>query len=496
MAWDVVNSGDLERAFALFEQAYRLDPNDEWSINGYGHILRETGQLTQAIEILQAGHDRFAANQYIRGNLISAYIVAGNASRDAGDFVSAAEFFQQAARIEPDDEWLLLNHGVLSGMQRRWPEALEMLNRGRALYPGNSYFAPNLIHIYVQYSQAMAQNENLSDAVAILLEAHSRFPEEPWIYTHLSDFLKQQGELEAAGEQLVELAALISNRGLIEKDGVNLEKMVYHKMADIMHKLAGNNQFGIGFRILDALQQQLATPALVRHLRGVLTFHAGQRESGVELVYQAYEEYTAGYPELTVPVTIGLPVKGVYAVAGNSSQDAITHAGFNRFCFDFMGSSPEGDLLVSGGSALSENNEDYRGFGDSVYCPVDGIVEEVVDHFPDLAPSQEYRFAEGNHIVIQDEQGRHYLFVHLKQSSAQVAVGQSIAAGAMIAEVGNSGLTTIPHLHFGVYSPDWVLSLPVRFLDYATVQSDGTLRAVAKGVPEDHDIIIVREERP
>jgi len=47
-----------------------------------------------------------------------------------------------------------------------------------------------------------------------------------------------------------------------------------------------------------------------------------------------------------------------------------------------------------------------------------------------------------------------------------------VKKGDILARIGNNGITTAPHLHFGVYSPDWLASLPVKFTEYSIVKDD------------------------
>ena len=58
----------------------------------------------------------------------------------------------------------------------------------------------------------------------------------------------------------------------------------------------------------------------------------------------------------------------------------------------------------------------------------------------------------GGNYVILDCGGVYPLYAHLRQGSVVVRAGESVAAGAPIGEVGNSGNSVQPHLHFQVMS--------------------------------------------
>jgi murein DD-endopeptidase MepM/ murein hydrolase activator NlpD len=71
-----------------------------------------------------------------------------------------------------------------------------------------------------------------------------------------------------------------------------------------------------------------------------------------------------------------------------------------------------------------------------------------------------------NYIVILHNDGTTGEYYHLMQDGALVRVGDSIARGQKIALSGNTGHTTMPHLHFAVYrATEWgnTQSIPVRF---------------------------------
>lgn len=58
--------------------------------------------------------------------------------------------------------------------------------------------------------------------------------------------------------------------------------------------------------------------------------------------------------------------------------------------------------------------------------------------------------AAGNVIVIELDNGQFVVLAHLRQGSLQVEIGDLVQTGDMLARVGNSGNTTMPHLHLQV----------------------------------------------
>jgi len=84
-----------------------------------------------------------------------------------------------------------------------------------------------------------------------------------------------------------------------------------------------------------------------------------------------------------------------------------------------------------------------------------------------------------NYIVILHNDGTTGEYYHLQQDGALVDVGDSVSRGQKIGLSGNTGHTTMPHLHFAVYrATEWgnTQSIPVRFQS-----ADGTVKRPRHG---------------
>ena len=71
-----------------------------------------------------------------------------------------------------------------------------------------------------------------------------------------------------------------------------------------------------------------------------------------------------------------------------------------------------------------------------------------------------------NYIVILHGDGTTGEYFHLRQNGALSSVGDNVSQGQKIGYSGNTGHTTMPHLHFAVYrASEWgnTQSIPVRF---------------------------------
>lgn len=108
----------------------------------------------------------------------------------------------------------------------------------------------------------------------------------------------------------------------------------------------------------------------------------------------------------------------------------------------------------------------YPAFGQPVLAPGDGVVVTRTDGQRDhlsrtSLPGLFYLFAEGflrsmgwtrhlwgNHLVLDLGNGTYAGFAHLRQGSALVTIGEHVTTGQHLAECGNSGNSSEPHVHF------------------------------------------------
>jgi murein DD-endopeptidase MepM/ murein hydrolase activator NlpD len=118
------------------------------------------------------------------------------------------------------------------------------------------------------------------------------------------------------------------------------------------------------------------------------------------------------------------------------------------------------------GSPLS----DYPSYGQPIVADAPGMVVIAVDGHPDNPQGVIDTYdAHGNYVVIDHGDGTFSLFAHLIPGSLRVRAGQVVAMGQPLGLVGNSGRTTMPHLHWQVMNgplAHQAQGLPVRYLPY------------------------------
>jgi murein DD-endopeptidase MepM/ murein hydrolase activator NlpD len=84
--------------------------------------------------------------------------------------------------------------------------------------------------------------------------------------------------------------------------------------------------------------------------------------------------------------------------------------------------------------------------GTPVVAPWAGLVEFV----------RFQKSGAGWYIVLDgDDEDRDYVFMHLRKGSIVVGAGQHVGAGQPLAQVGNTGSSSGPHLHFEIWVGGW-----------------------------------------
>ncbi|MBJ7382949.1 MAG: M23 family metallopeptidase, partial [Mycolicibacterium sp.] len=155
-----------------------------------------------------------------------------------------------------------------------------------------------------------------------------------------------------------------------------------------------------------------------------------------------------------------------------------------RFAIDYVQLSEDGTILRGDKAKL----ESYPYFGADIHAVADGPVVSVLDGLPEqvagTAPTglrlEEYG---GNHVV-QDISGggaekRYAFYAHLKTGSVKVQPGDQLSAGQVLGNLGNSGNTDAPHLHFHVMStPDPLRADGLPFV-FKTFGLDGRMTDLA-----------------
>ncbi len=172
--------------------------------------------------------------------------------------------------------------------------------------------------------------------------------------------------------------------------------------------------------------------------------------------------------------SIGFPLSGEW-VAVNTPAERVPSHGTDffgqRYAFDFVRLNAKGTGFSSRSVfrqfAFFVHASDFLAWNEPVFAAFNGKVVAAGDGWPDRMiinalwqviratfiqgrpePS-DLRSLLGNYLLIEGEPGV-ALYAHLRKGTVLAQLGQLVQGGERLGSVGNSGNSTMPHLHFHV----------------------------------------------
>lgn len=174
------------------------------------------------------------------------------------------------------------------------------------------------------------------------------------------------------------------------------------------------------------------------------------------------------------------------------SLAAGTRTNPDRYGHDLVPVNDAGEMH----SGMPSSNASWFGFGEPVFTAASGKVVASFDAGLDNREVDEERLKAdkladyGNYLVIDHGGGEFALYGHIKHGSARVGRGDVVKRGQHIADIGASGSSLMPHLHFQLQTdPDTdAEGLPAYFTSYVRVLG-GRLLPVTNGPIDSGDIV-------
>jgi len=122
-----------------------------------------------------------------------------------------------------------------------------------------------------------------------------------------------------------------------------------------------------------------------------------------------------------------------------------------RYAIDWMKLDADGHYAKGDSNQVSN----WYGYGADVLAVADGVIAATRDDVSESSsvsanPKHSLSDAAGNYVVIEIGRGKYATYEHLKPRSIRVKTGESVRRGEVIANLGFTGDSTGPHLHFHV----------------------------------------------
>ena len=189
----------------------------------------------------------------------------------------------------------------------------------------------------------------------------------------------------------------------------------------------------------------------------------------------------AGPPVARSDVPLALPFRGEWTVVWGGDRKEVNHhvgAPDQRRAADLSIEGPDHKTHQGDG----RSNADYLVYGQDVLAVADGTVETVVDGVPENVPHDENHYViPGNFVLVRHGPGLYSGYMHLQPGRIRVKLGMQVRRGDVLGQVGNSGHSTEPHLHFQLQDgPDGNHSWGVEpVFERVVVTRDGRTETVA-----------------
>lgn len=186
-----------------------------------------------------------------------------------------------------------------------------------------------------------------------------------------------------------------------------------------------------------------------------------------------------------------LPFYGKWKVMQGHNGE-YTHKEDWQYAWDFI-------VVEENDSQFNNNGDfphDYFCYGKSVLAPSSGVVVAVIHDIPDNDIGKLNLYDNwGNSVIIKHAEYLYSSLNHLKPGSINIKEGDNVKAGQKIGEVGNSGRSAYPHLHFQFQSTPFIGSKTLYYpFAYFTSLEEGELRLHSFDIP-DQDMLISNPEK-
>jgi len=526
---EITRSKDYGSGIIKLENAIKEHPNEPGFHSNLVYWLINDKQYDRAVILGETFANNFPSDKYVLDSYRCALVNSGWYFFNLKNFQSALRIFYSAAKKYPDDGDSKLGYACTLLELKKYSQAINLLEAGIKNHPDNRHFGQNLAWAYIRYSFDNFDNlgaERLSNyaeksleygdknnpqlysslvniytrlkkftaAENLLNTASLKFPDSIdinlsgfWLLMNSSEWYRENKNYREAVESLKKLYIHADKLKMDYEPGMTFRHLAISRINTSVHQMIEEicpywkkftiDELARANSLLASLKKDLPSEIgfITKSLTGHILYREGKTSDASIMLSNAYDDALkidiAKNFNYSEPVIISFPMRGIYHAGNINSDKYITHMGLNRNCYDISGCDEKGSELIDSKKPHGSVLKEWLGYGRPIFSPVSGRVIEAVDSNPDDKPFPE-RPGRGNYLYIRDPKGRIFVFYHIKQKSLKVNKDDEINAGRHLADLGNSASTS-PHLHFAVYSKDWIVTLPVFFINYTLIDENG-----------------------
>ena len=154
--------GRIDEAIASLRLQLRLKPNDLEGLSVLGALLAQSGQLPQAVTVLERCASLFPQHAMAHNNLANVYMQLGRLE-------DSARHYERALRLHPDHMKALLGLSYCRTSLEQSDLAIAAAERGLAVQP-------DLTEMHINLGLALAAADRLDDAIASMRRTLEKRP--------------------------------------------------------------------------------------------------------------------------------------------------------------------------------------------------------------------------------------------------------------------------------------------------------------------------------
>jgi lipopolysaccharide biosynthesis regulator YciM len=266
-------SGQFDLAMEELQHAMRLQPDSIEMRMMLGNLLREKGQVGRAIQEHQALLQRPKLRRLEHANVL---LCLGLDYRRGGFVDRALDAFNEVLRLDPDNQYALLNLEKLHAEQHQWQHAYEMRQRLASLAPEESQRRSRAILAFLQNERGLEARRAARPAEAAqhFSTAVDLDPTALPAYLNLGDIRREQGHTGEAIDAWERLVQVSPDRAYLAFDRLEqayADLGTAERFVELCRRLLASNP-----------QDWRARLALGRHYTA-----AGRHEEAIEPLFEA-----------------------------------------------------------------------------------------------------------------------------------------------------------------------------------------------------------------
>ena len=410
----------FDEAITVFKTAAAEYPDEAWFRIFIAHSCKMLGKPDAALPFYREALKLKPDDAGIKGNVYSGYLAyAGHRGFKRGDWKGSAAWYKKAAALMPEDftAYNLLGNALRNGGQ--YEESYFAFLKSFEINPGHvtGSLGPNFrVGVIEGMKNCLPKNKKRAVQFADLgvraLAADREVSTQAMlVYLGAGEFeqaKKLAGGMPAGTEREMFAAMIMLKTGKTDEAERTFDRLSRRNAADYLLDDRIAKIYRSEIEALD-YTEQMSSPF---------------QDRALDYNTRAVVKYFKAQPYIQA-ISITPPLRGIFGMGQGAGGKSFHNGLGGHYSFDLV-----------------------QEMGAPEYAVADGEVLFADDSNPDNPIGSPVNVAaKGNGIIISHGAVKS-LYWHIKKGSAGVKKGDRVSAGQKIAEMGNSGVSGGPHLHF------------------------------------------------